>query len=75
MTGRRPLGPAEARIMGAAGLALLVLGLVALVWPWVVAAPLAVIALWVAVSLLVRARTLHRESVTRRQRRRRERSR
>ena len=74
MTGRRPLGPAEARIMGMAGLALLVLGLVALVWPWAVAAPLALIALWVAVSLLVRARALHRESVTRRRRRRRERS-
>ncbi|MEX2221240.1 MAG: phospholipase D-like domain-containing protein [Candidatus Rokuibacteriota bacterium] len=61
MTGRRALGPAEARIMGMAGLALLVLGLLALVWPWVIAAPLAVIAIWLAVSLLVRARTLRRE--------------
>jgi len=51
-----------------AGLALLVLGLLALVWPWVIAAPLAVIAIWLAVSLLVRARTLHRESVARRRR-------
>ncbi len=69
MTGHRALGPAEARIMGAAGLVLLLLGLVALVWPWVVAVPLGVIALWLAVTLLVRARALHRESVKRRRRR------
>ena len=55
--------------MGAAGLVLLLLGLVALVWPWVVAVPLGVIALWLAVTLLVRARALHRESVKRRRRR------
>lgn len=61
MTGRRVLGPAEARIMGAAGIALLVLGLLALVWPRVIAVPLGVIAIWLAASLLLRARTLHRE--------------
>ena len=70
MTGRRALGPAEAKIMGAAGLALLALGLLALIWPWVIAAPLAVIAIWLAVSLLIRARTLRRESARRRRRRR-----
>ncbi|MGH7299766.1 MAG: phospholipase D-like domain-containing protein, partial [Candidatus Rokuibacteriota bacterium] len=70
VTGRRPLGPAEARVMGAAGIVLLVLGLLALVWPRIVAVPLAVIAIWLAVSLLVRARTLHRESVRRRRGRR-----
>jgi cardiolipin synthase len=61
MTGRRVLGPAEARIMGAAGVALLVLGLVALLWPWAVAVPLAVLALWLAGSLLFRAWALRRE--------------
>lgn len=70
MTGRRALGPAEARIMGMAGLVLLVLGLLALVWPWIIAGPLAVGALWLAVGLLLRARALHRESVRRRRRRR-----
>ena len=60
MTGRRALGSAEARIMGAAGLALLVLGLLALIWPRVVAVPLGVIALWLAVTLLLRARSLRR---------------
>jgi cardiolipin synthase len=61
MTGRRVLGPAEARIMGAAGVALLVLGLVALLWPWAVAVPLAVLAIWLAGSLLFRAWVLRRE--------------
>ena len=75
MTGRRALGPAEARIMGVAGLVLLVLGLLASIWPRVIAAPLAVIALWLAVSLLVRAWTLHRERVKRRRTRRTERAR
>jgi cardiolipin synthase len=61
MTGRRVLGPAEARIMGTAGVALLVLGLVALLWPRAVAVPLAVLALWLAASLLFRAWALRRE--------------
>ena len=61
MTGRRVLGPAEARIMGTAGVALLVLGLLALLWPRAVAVPLAVLALWLAASLLFRAWALRRE--------------
>jgi cardiolipin synthase len=63
MTGRRVLGPAEARIMGAAGIALLVLALLATIWPRVVAVPLAVVATWLGVTLLLRARTLHRERI------------
>jgi cardiolipin synthase len=63
MTGRRVLGPAEARIMGTAGGALLLLGVVALLWPRVVAVPLAVLAIWLAGSLLFRAFILHRERV------------
>ncbi len=74
MTGRRVLGPAEARIMGAAGVALLALGVVALVWPWVIAVPLAALAIWLAVSLLFRAWTLRRESGRRRRWRRSEKS-
>ena len=61
MTGRRVLGPAEARIMGTAGVALLVLGLLALLWPRAVAVPLVVLALWLAASLLFRAWALRRE--------------
>ncbi|HET8530169.1 MAG TPA: cardiolipin synthase B, partial [Methylomirabilota bacterium] len=61
VTGRRVLGPSEARIMGGAGVVLAALALVGLVWPRVIAVPVAVIALWVALGLLLRARSLHRE--------------
>lgn len=61
MTGRRTLGPAEARIMGAAGVVLLLLGVVALRWPRAVAVPLAALAIWLAVSLLFRAWALRGE--------------
>jgi cardiolipin synthase len=61
VTGRRALGPAEARIMGGAGVALVALAILGLVWPRLVAVPVAVVALWVALGLLLHARTLHRE--------------
>ena len=61
VTGRRALGRAEARLLGGAGVALVVLALLGLVWPRLIAVPGAVIALWVALGLLLHARTLHRE--------------
>jgi cardiolipin synthase len=61
MTARRALGPAEARIMAMAGTALLALALLAAFWPRVIAVPLAAVALWLGVTLLVRAWSLHRE--------------
>jgi len=61
ITNRRALGPAEARIMGSAGLLLVTASVVAVMWPRVVSWPLAVIGLWVAVSAFVRAFHLRRE--------------
>jgi cardiolipin synthase A/B len=61
ITNRRPLGPAEARIMGASGLLLLAASVVAVLWPRVVAWPLAVIGVWVAASAFIRAFHLRRE--------------
>jgi len=61
LTNRRVLGPAEARVMGTTGLVLLVTALVATLWPPLVAIPLAVVAGWLAVALLLRARRLWRE--------------
>jgi cardiolipin synthase len=58
LTNRRALGPAEARVMGTTGVALLVTALVAAFWPPLVALPLAVVAGWLAVTLLLRARSL-----------------
>jgi cardiolipin synthase len=61
ITNRRVLGPAEARIMASSGLLLLVASVVAIFWPRVIAAPLAGIGAWLAVSLFIRAFRLHRE--------------
>ena len=61
ITNRRPLGPAEARIMGASGLLLLAASVVAVLWPRVVSWPLAVIGVWVAASAFIRAFHLRRE--------------
>jgi cardiolipin synthase len=61
ITNRRALGPAEARIMGAAGLLLLAASFVAALWPRAVSWPLAVIGVWVALSAFIRAFHLSRE--------------
>ncbi len=55
LTNRRLLGPAEAQVMGASGLFLLVTAVVAALWPALVAFPLAAISAWLAAGLLVRA--------------------
>jgi len=60
VTEHRSLGPAEARVMGAVGAILLGIALLAILAPRVITIPLALIAGWIAVSLLVRARRLHR---------------
>ncbi|MGH9752851.1 MAG: phospholipase D-like domain-containing protein [Blastocatellia bacterium] len=61
ITNRRPLGPAEARIMGGAGLLLLAASIIAVLWPRAISWPLAVIGVWVAISAFIRAFHLHRE--------------
>jgi cardiolipin synthase len=60
ITDRRALGPAEAKVMAAAGIALVALAMLGLVWPWLVAIPLSIIGGWIGVALLVRARALRR---------------
>jgi cardiolipin synthase len=61
VTGHRVLGPAEAKLMASAGIALLVVAALAAWWPWLVAVPLAAVGGWLAVALLLRAWRLHRE--------------
>jgi cardiolipin synthase A/B len=58
LTSRRVLGPAEAQVMGIAGVCLLVTALVAALWPPLVAFPIAAIAGWLSLTLFVRARHL-----------------
>jgi cardiolipin synthase A/B len=61
ITDRRPLGPAESRIMGSAGLLLLAASVIAVLWPRIISYPLAVIGVWVAISAFIRALHLRRE--------------
>jgi cardiolipin synthase len=60
MSNHRVLGPAEAGIMVVVGAVLLLLIAVGLMWPLVVVVPLALMGLWIAISLLVRAYLLRR---------------
>lgn len=50
---RRTLEPAEARVAALAGAMLLAVSVIALLWPVVLALPLAVVTGWVAISLFV----------------------
>ncbi len=55
ITNHRLLGPAEAKVMVAAGLLLLGLSIVALLWPFWIIAPFAIFGVWAALALLIRA--------------------
>ncbi len=61
ISNRRILSPAEARIMFSGGITLLGFAIIAIFWPRIISIPLAVVAVWVAVSLFIRAFELHRE--------------
>jgi cardiolipin synthase len=62
MTNRRVLGPAEARVLMMAGLVLLGLAGVGLLWPWLLAIPFGVLSAWVGASLIVRSLRLYTRS-------------
>lgn len=58
ITNRRVLGPTEAGTMIGVGVALLAFAAVIVLWPRLVAVPLALLAAWVAVAFLAQAREL-----------------
>lgn len=58
ITNRRVLGPAEANTMLGFGIALLGFAGLSLLWPFFVAVPLALLAIWIGISALARAREL-----------------
>ena len=60
LTGRRPLGPAEARVTAIAGVVLALGAVVSVTWPRLLAVPVAVVAWWFGVGLLARAVRLAR---------------
>jgi cardiolipin synthase len=55
LAAQRVLGPAERRIMVPGGLVLVVIAMVALLWPPLVSWPLAAFSLWMGLALLLRA--------------------
>lgn len=60
ITNHRQLGPAESRVMLAAGVILLLLAALAVLAPMVLVAPLALLGAWIGTSLIFRAWHLHR---------------
>jgi len=61
LTEQRVLAHTEARVVAIVGLLLVALGVVSVLWPYVVAIPAAIILLWLAITLLIRAYTLRSE--------------
>ncbi|HSC95525.1 MAG TPA: phospholipase D-like domain-containing protein [Burkholderiales bacterium] len=60
LTNRRVLGPAEASLLATTGAILLLVAVVGVLWPPLLAWPLALFAAWIAVVMLLRARRLRR---------------
>ena len=60
VTDHRVLQPADARIIGAIGLGLLLIAAAVVRWPLLLAVPAALLLVWIAVALLVRAHRQHR---------------
>ena len=60
LTNRRVLGPAEAGLMFKMGLVLVALAVMGIIWPEAVAVPVGVIAGWIGIALIVKARGLRR---------------
>ncbi len=61
ITNRRVLGPAEAGLMAGVALALLGVAAAIIMWPQLIAWPLAALGVWVAISFLFRAKELRDE--------------
>lgn len=64
LTNRRVLGVAESGVLLGGGAALAVVGILAILWPWLLAWPLAAVLLWLAASLGVRYLRLRRRAQT-----------
>ena len=61
LTEQRVLVHTEARVVAIVGMLLVVLAAIGIIWPLVIAIPVTIILLWMAISLFIRARTLRRE--------------
>jgi len=65
ISNHRVLGPAEAKVLGAAGTLLLALVVIVLVWPWLVIGPAALAGAWIAIATIVRALRIRRRAAAR----------
>jgi cardiolipin synthase len=59
-TNRRVLGPAEARFLAALAAVLLGVAAIALLWPRVIAVPIAVLGAWLGIAMLIKSSRLRR---------------
>ncbi len=58
---QRVLARTDARLVGSAGVVLLAIAVLGVIWPLVVVVPLAIVLVWIGVVLLVRATSLRHE--------------
>jgi cardiolipin synthase len=61
LTEQRVIAPNEARVVGIVGILLLGIVVVAILWPLIVAVPVAFLCGWLSIALLARAHALRRE--------------
>lgn len=60
LTNRRVLGPAEANFLATVAIVLLAIAAVAVLWPVVIAVPIALLGMWFGIVMLIKAARLHR---------------
>jgi cardiolipin synthase len=61
LTNRRLLGPAESGLLVKLAIGALAIGAIAIFWPWLLTVPVAILALWFGVAMLVKAWSLQRQ--------------
>jgi cardiolipin synthase len=61
LTEQRVLAHTEARVVAIVGVVLVAFAAIAIIWPLVIAIPVAIIALWMSISLFIRAHALRAE--------------
>jgi cardiolipin synthase len=61
LTNRRPLGPAESGLLIRMAILSLLIGVIAALWPWVIAWPLGVLMAWMGFAWLAKASSLRKK--------------
>ena len=64
LTDQRVLASTEAKIVAIAGGILLLFATALILWPYLIAVPIAVLCIWFAIALIAKARVLRRERRT-----------